>query len=240
GGRSVFDLSTDFLKNYESEPVADAWKRAVLNLMKRDVVLDEEPRLKTPGRSEEPPKYALPFWWAGYLLIDSGEALSAEELKKQQAEADAAKPNADGENASEAGAAIGVDPNAPAAGTGADPNASELEVDADGAENAETPADGADPLAPTITVRTSPSSEKAEEPEDAEDSEENADSTDADEPFDLGPRVLDDETLEKNDQEGDDFFSGDLFGDDPIDEKTDENGKTDAKKADAPKTPSKK
>lgn len=240
GGRSAFDLSTDFLKNYESEPVADAWKRAVLNLMKRDVVLDEEPRLKTPGRSEEPPKYALPFWWAGYLLIDSGEALSAEELKKQQAEADAAKPNADGENASEAGAAIGVDPNAPAAGTGADPNASELEVDADGAENAETPADGADPLAPTITVRTSPSSEKAEEPEDAEDSEENADSTDADEPFDLGPRVLDDETLEKNDQEGDDFFSGDLFGDDPIDEKTDENGKTDAKKADAPKTPSKK
>jgi len=243
GGRSAFDLSTDFLKNYESEPVADAWKRAVLNLMKRDVVLDEEPRLKTPGRSEEPPKYALPFWWAGYLLIDSGEALSAEELKKQQAEADAAKPNADGENASEAGAAIGVDPNAPAAGTGADPNASELEVDADGAENAETPADeadAADPLAPTITVRTSPSSKKAEEPEDAEDSEENADSTDADEPFDLGPRVLDDETLEKNDQEGDDFFSGDLFGDDPIDEKTDENGKTDAKKADAPKTPSKK
>lgn len=238
GGRSAFDLSTDFLKNYESEPVAEAWKNAVLDLMKRDVVLDEEPRLKTPGRSEEPPKYALPFWWAGYLLIDSGEALSAEELKKLQAEdADAKKPNADPNAASEAGAAIGVDPNAPAAGTGADPNASEVEVDADG-ENAETPADGADessegtvdPLAPTITVRKP---EKSEDSEDAKDSEENADSTDADEPFDLGPRVLDDETLEKNDQEGDDFFSGDLFGDDPIDE-------TDAKKADAPKTPSKK
>lgn len=241
GGRSAFDLSTDFLKNYESEPVADAWKRAVLNLMKRDVVLDEEPRLKTPGRSEEPPRYDQPFWWAGYLLIDSGEALSAEELKKLQAEG-APKAQGDAANAenaaSEAGAAIGVDPNAPAAGTGADPNASEL--DADG-ENAETPADetagaenasdAADPLAPTITVRPS---------KKAEDSEENADSTDADEPFELGPRVLDDETLEKNDQEGDDFFSGDLFGDDPIDEKTDENGKTDAKKADAPKTPSKK
>ncbi|MBQ2849937.1 MAG: hypothetical protein IJE77_05600, partial [Thermoguttaceae bacterium] len=245
GGRSAFDLSTDFLKNYESQPVADAWKNAVLALMKRDVVLDEEPRLKTPGRSEEPPKYALPFWWAGYLLIDSGEALSADELKKLQAEADAAKkPNAenaaDPNAASEAGAAIGVDPNAPAVGTGADPNASELEVDADGAENADSPEDAADPLAPTITVRTSPSSKKAEEPKDAKNSEENADSTDADEPFDLGPRVLDDETLEKNDQEGDDFFSGDLFGDDPIDEKTDENGKIDAKKTDAPKTPSKK
>lgn len=241
GGRSAFDLSTDFLKNYESQPVAEAWKNAVLDLMKRDVVLDEEPRLKTPGRSEEPPKYALPFWWAGYLLIDSGEALSAEELKKLQAEGDAAKkPNADGtENASEAGAAIGVDPNAPAAGTGADPNATEnaATVEGDAAEaateNGETPSDAsndddADPLAPTITVRPSAKAE------DAEESEENADSTDADEPFDLGPRVLDDETLEKNDQEGDDFFSGDLFGDAPIDEK-DESGKTDA-----PKTPSKK
>ena len=242
GGRSAFDLSTDFLKNYESQPVAEAWKNAVVDLMKRDVVLAEEPRLKTPGRSEEPPKYALPFWWAGYLLIDSGEALSAEELKKLQAEgADAAKPNAEGaENASEAGAAIGVDPNAPAAGTGADPNATELEVDADG-ENAETPADetagaenasdAADPLAPTITVRT------PAQTDDADDAEENADSTaDDGKPFELGPRVLDDETLEKNDQEGDDFFSGDLFGDDPIDE----GAQADAKKADAPKTPSKK
>ena len=239
GGRSAFDLTTDFLKKYESEPVADAWKRAVLNLMKRDVVLDEEPRLKTPGRSEEPPKYALPFWWAGYLLIDSGEALSAEELKKLQAEADAAKPNADPNAASEAGAAIGVDPNAPAAGTGADPNATELEVDAengngnadDGTSGDGTDAaseDAADPLAPTITVRPSSPTE------DAKESKENADSTDADKPFDLGPRVLDDKTLEKNDQEGDDFFSGDLFGDAPIDEK-DESGKTDA-----PKTPSKK
>ncbi len=242
GGRSAFDLATDFLKNYESEPVADAWKKAVLNLMKRDVVLDEEPRLKTPGRSEEPPKYALPFWWAGYLLIDSGEALSADELKKLQAETDAAKkPNADPNAASEAGAAVGVDPNAPAVGTGADPNASAAgtgddpnAVDAD----ASNESDVADPLAPTITVRTSPKSEKPKDAETPKKSEENADSTDADEPFDLGPRVLDDETLEKNDQEGDDFFSGDLFGDDPIDEKTD--GKTDAKKADAPKTPSKK
>ncbi|MBQ6829197.1 MAG: tetratricopeptide repeat protein, partial [Thermoguttaceae bacterium] len=88
GGRSAFDLSTDFLKNYESEPVADAWKRAVLNLMKRDVVLDEEPRLKTPGRSEDAPSYALPFWWAGYLLIDSGEALSALILDRGSLKAD--------------------------------------------------------------------------------------------------------------------------------------------------------
>ena len=160
-----------------------------------------------------------------YRLIFPAAPLSAEELKKLQAEADAAKPNADENAASEAGAAIGVDPNAPAAGTGADPNATELEADAENGNADETDDESTevDPLAPTISVRTS---EKAEEDEDAEEA--------AEKPFELGPRVLDDETLEKNDQEGDDFFSGDLFGDDPIDEK-DESGK-----ADAPKTPSKK
>ncbi|MBR4833216.1 MAG: hypothetical protein IKU86_02630, partial [Thermoguttaceae bacterium] len=224
GGRSAFDLTTDFLKNYESQPVADAWKTAVLALMKRDVVLDEEPRLKTPGRSEAAPKYDLPFWWAGYLLIDSGEALSAEELKKLREETDAqAKPNAENADpnaASEAGAAIGVDPNAPAAGTGADPNATEIEIDGETetAPNDENAED--DALVPTITVRTPTATddEKHEEESDAK-------------PFGLGPRALDDETLEKNDQEGDDFFSGDLFGDDPIDESDAQAAPKNAKKA---------
>ena len=162
-----------------------------------------------------------------YRLIFPAAPLSAEELKKLQAEADAAKPNADENAASEAGAAIGVDPNAPAAGTGADPNATELEADDEnGNGNADDETDDesteVDPLAPTISVRTS---EKAEEDEDAEEA--------AEKPFELGPRVLDDETLEKNDQEGDDFFSGDLFDDVPVDESA-------PKKADAPKTPSKK
>ena len=80
GGRSAYDLTTDFVKNYESEPSADAWKHAALQLMKRDVVVDEEPRLRKLGRNEEIPKYDSPFWWAGYMLIDSGEAVRAEEL----------------------------------------------------------------------------------------------------------------------------------------------------------------
>ncbi len=209
GGRSAFDLTTDFLKNYESQPVANAWKNAVLDLMKREAVLAEEPRLKTPGRSEDAPRYDLPFWWASYLLIDSGEALSAEELKKLQAETDAkTKPNAENA-ASEAGAAIGVAPNAPAAGTGADPNATE--ADASNASNEENADDGA--LVPTITVQT-PSGDADEGREEKEEKEEKND----DKPFDLGPRVLDDETLEKSDEEGDDFFDGDLFDDAPIDE----------------------
>lgn len=224
GGRSAFDLTTDFLKNYESQPVADAWKNAVLALAKRDVVLEEEPRLKTPGRSEAAPRYDLPFWWAGYLLIDSGEAISAEELKKLQAESDAAKKPAavDPNAASEAGAAIGVDPNAPAVGTGADPNAVEVETDAPA--DAENAADD-DALVPTISVRST-------ETEAETDGSDAAETPDDEKPFDLGPRALDDETLKKDDQEGDDFFSGDLFDDAPLDEDA-------APKADEKSTPGK-
>ncbi len=81
GGRSAFDLAESFVKNYEKEPSAKAWKDAVAELVKRDVVDDEEPRLKKLGRSESIPKYDAPFWWAGYILIDSGEAVAEEELE---------------------------------------------------------------------------------------------------------------------------------------------------------------
>ena len=87
GGRSAYDLTQDFVKNYENEPAADAWKNAVLSLMARDVIPDEEPRLKKLGRSEEIPKYSAPFWWAGYMLIDSGEAVEEDRLEEFDVEA---------------------------------------------------------------------------------------------------------------------------------------------------------
>lgn len=80
GGRSAYDLSQNFVANYEKEPAADAWKDAVLALMKREVVVEEEPRLKKLGRSESVPLYTAPFWWAGYMLIDSGEAVESAAL----------------------------------------------------------------------------------------------------------------------------------------------------------------
>ena len=81
GGRSAYDLALDFVKNYEKEPTANAWKHAALKLMKRDVVVEEEPRLRKLGRNESIPKYDSPFWWAGYMIIDSGEAVQASELE---------------------------------------------------------------------------------------------------------------------------------------------------------------
>ena len=56
GGRSAFDLAEAFVKNYEKEPSANAWKDAVAELVERDVVVDEEPRLKKLGLSEAIPK----------------------------------------------------------------------------------------------------------------------------------------------------------------------------------------
>lgn len=81
GGRSAFDLAEAFVKNYEKEPSANAWKDAVAELVERDVVVDEEPRLKKLGLSEAIPKYDAPFWWAGYILVDSGEAVSEDILE---------------------------------------------------------------------------------------------------------------------------------------------------------------
>ena len=82
GGRSAYDLSQVFVERYEQEPAALAWKRAVVSIMKRDVVPDEEPRLRKLGRFEEIPQYDAPFWWAGYMLIDSGEAARPEDLER--------------------------------------------------------------------------------------------------------------------------------------------------------------
>ena len=87
GGRSAYDLSQEFVKNYENEPAADAWKHAATSLMTRDVVVEEEPRLKKLGRSDEVPRYSAPFWWAGYMLIDSGEAVEGDRLEEFDAAA---------------------------------------------------------------------------------------------------------------------------------------------------------
>ena len=114
GGRSCYDLTRDFVAGYEKEPVADAWKRAANDLIARDVVPEEEPRLRKLGLSEEIPKYDSPFWWAGYMLVDSGEAVSAEELERL--DEDAVK-KAEDENALLEGG------NGEKVGEGADPNA---------------------------------------------------------------------------------------------------------------------
>jgi hypothetical protein len=72
GGRTNFDLVREFAKELPSAPAAEAWQRACL--LAREAPLDtaREPRLK---RSEDAGDLATadhPFFWAGYILVDTG------------------------------------------------------------------------------------------------------------------------------------------------------------------------
>ncbi len=72
GGRTNFDLVREFAKEGMKMPAADAWQRACL--LAREAPLDvfREPRLKRSDNTGELPTADHPFFWAGYLLVDTG------------------------------------------------------------------------------------------------------------------------------------------------------------------------
>jgi hypothetical protein len=71
GGQSTFDLTREFLQELPHESAASAWRRSVR--LEADRYLDPttEGRLKTPPVGEGI-KADHPFFWAGYMLIDTG------------------------------------------------------------------------------------------------------------------------------------------------------------------------
>jgi hypothetical protein len=71
GGQSTFDLMREFLQELPHESAASAWRRSVQ--LEADRYLDPttEGRLKAPPAGEGI-KADHPFFWAGYMLIDSG------------------------------------------------------------------------------------------------------------------------------------------------------------------------
>jgi len=71
GGQSSWDLVREFTQELADLAPSDAWQRAVLVLASSRINLDEEPRIKR-GPADEPPKGTHPFFWAGYMLVDSG------------------------------------------------------------------------------------------------------------------------------------------------------------------------
>ena len=187
GGRSAYDLATDFVKNYESEPTADAWKHAALKLMQRDVVVEEEPRLRKLGRSEQTPKYDSPFWWAGYMVVDSGEAVKLEEL--DQLDEENVQKAKEEQALLKDGKAEALE-NQPDDGTeNTDPNAGQTD------ENGEETEDGV--VVPRFVNKNGDVGKTDGKDEDEADS------------FELDPKAIDDEDIKKMDEEGDDFFASD-------------------------------
>jgi hypothetical protein len=72
GGRTNFDLVREFAKELPNVPAAEAWQRATL--LAREAPLDpaKEPRLKKADDTADMPTADHPFFWAGYLLVDTG------------------------------------------------------------------------------------------------------------------------------------------------------------------------
>ena len=79
GGRSSFEIVREFLQELPHTSPAEAWQRAAL--LTADLPLDTpaEPRIKQT-LADAQAKAEHPFFWSGYLLIDSGVEPAKESL----------------------------------------------------------------------------------------------------------------------------------------------------------------
>ncbi|HJQ79335.1 MAG TPA: CHAT domain-containing protein, partial [Lacipirellulaceae bacterium] len=80
GGRTNLELVREFTQELSQAPAAEAWGRA--RLLAREAPLDaeNEPRLRGLEQEGELATANHPFFWAGYLLVDTGPpALAGEE-----------------------------------------------------------------------------------------------------------------------------------------------------------------
>lgn len=79
GGQTSYDVVREFVSELPNTTAAAAWQRAVYLTMDADVQVDREPRLSATAR-DTAPKAEHPFFWAGYMLIDTGTLPQKEEL----------------------------------------------------------------------------------------------------------------------------------------------------------------
>jgi hypothetical protein len=71
GGQSSVDLVSEFVQELPHTTPPDAWQRAVMVVADSRLSLEAEPRVKKSA-NDQAPKGNHPFFWAGYMLADSG------------------------------------------------------------------------------------------------------------------------------------------------------------------------
>jgi tetratricopeptide (TPR) repeat protein len=96
GGQSSYDLVREFAQELPHTSPAEAWQRAVMLESETQLNLEAEPRIKR-SPSDDTPKANHPFFWAGYMLIDSSQVSQKSEPKPVEAagklkQADAPEP----------------------------------------------------------------------------------------------------------------------------------------------------
>ncbi|MGD9723215.1 MAG: CHAT domain-containing protein [Pirellulales bacterium] len=71
-GQTSFDLVREFVQELPHTTPADAWQRSVQIVSDTELDPAREPRIANTSGAGEPRKASHPFFWAGYMLIDTG------------------------------------------------------------------------------------------------------------------------------------------------------------------------
>ncbi|MBI2825353.1 MAG: CHAT domain-containing protein [Planctomycetia bacterium] len=141
GGQTSADLVREFVQELPHATAADAWQRSRLVVCENPLNPTLEPRVKLTSH-DDAPKADHPFFWAGYMLVDTGavpQEVADERRAAPPADAAAAQTPAD-----KAAAAIPADPSDKRA-DGRKPAAKKPAGDAPAAADRTKPADAADP-----------------------------------------------------------------------------------------------
>jgi hypothetical protein len=73
GGQTCYNLMREFVQELPHTSAAESWQRSVLLTQDADIDPDAEPRVKLKAK-DAPPRASNPFFWAGYLLADTGSS----------------------------------------------------------------------------------------------------------------------------------------------------------------------
>ena len=71
GGRTSYDLVREFVRELPHRTASDAWQRSVRLAIQSELDLSHEPRVKSPP-VDTTLKAEHPFFWSGYMLVDTG------------------------------------------------------------------------------------------------------------------------------------------------------------------------
>jgi hypothetical protein len=91
GNSSAFQASTDFAAASTSQSAIDAWLQTVDKIKSLPVDVGEASRIKGPKEGIGDRKCDHPFFWSGYLLVDTGWKPAVEEPPTEAAPADPGK-----------------------------------------------------------------------------------------------------------------------------------------------------
>ena len=78
GGDATLELTREFLQELPFTTAASAWQRSVQLAMELPLIPEQQPRVKVKKKDDTELTAAHPFFWAGYVLIDSGAPPSPE------------------------------------------------------------------------------------------------------------------------------------------------------------------